>query len=517
MTDSLPTRNPPRLEVHRASAPTAGSTSGRRAVQRLRTRSRACQHPAHEPRRQRSSRCSPAASATASASTGTRRHGSCGSPTTAATCSATTCRATSSTASRKPGLHFGFPYCHSGRRRPIPSSARSAACTEFDAAGAEAGRARRGARHALLHRHACSPPAYRNADLHRRARLVEPQPTDRLPRDAWRRTTAPAVAAYEPFVEGSARGRRPAAARRPGPAGRRAGAARRLAADQRRQRRRDLSRLPRAGDLSAEQVSRASATVPAHRGRQSLSSLKERLSALPVARLKGLRRGIEKESLRAQASGALALTPHPRGARFGADAPEHHHRLQRSRRSSSITGAHAGASRGPVEELDADPPVRLPCASATRCCGCASMPCGLPTDETIPIGRYGSSNVGPRQERLPHGPGPPLRPAHADDLGHPLQLVAARRLERRVFRADPQLPPPRVPAAVPVRRLAGRLFELRRRPPARAAGARPRTPCTCRMARRCAWGGWATRATRRPRSRSATTASTAMPPRCRTR
>ncbi len=23
-----------------------------------------------------------------------------------------------------------------------------------------------------------------------------------------------------------------------------------------------------------------------------------------------------------------------------------------------------------------------------------SMPCGLPTDETIPIGRYGSSNVG---------------------------------------------------------------------------------------------------------------------------
>jgi glutamate--cysteine ligase len=24
----------------------------------------------------------------------------------------------------------------------------------------------------------------------------------------------------------------------------------------------------------------------------------------------------------------------------------------------------------------------------------SSMPCGLPTDETIPLGRYGSSNVG---------------------------------------------------------------------------------------------------------------------------
>jgi len=35
------------------------------------------------------------------------------------------------------------------------------------------------------------------------------------------------------------------------------------------------------------------------------------LKDLTPARLKGMGRGIEKESLRAQPSGALALTPHP--------------------------------------------------------------------------------------------------------------------------------------------------------------------------------------------------------------
>ena len=41
------------------------------------------------------------------------------------------------------------------------------------------------------------------------------------------------------------------------------------------------------------------------------STLQERLGALSPARLKGMRRGIEKESLRAQPDGKLALTPHP--------------------------------------------------------------------------------------------------------------------------------------------------------------------------------------------------------------
>ena len=42
-----------------------------------------------------------------------------------------------------------------------------------------------------------------------------------------------------------------------------------------------------------------------------MDTLKDRLAALTPDRLRGIRRGIEKESLRAQADGKLALTPHP--------------------------------------------------------------------------------------------------------------------------------------------------------------------------------------------------------------
>ena len=42
-----------------------------------------------------------------------------------------------------------------------------------------------------------------------------------------------------------------------------------------------------------------------------MSHLQEALSTLAPARLQGIRRGIEKESLRATPTGALALTPHP--------------------------------------------------------------------------------------------------------------------------------------------------------------------------------------------------------------
>ena len=39
--------------------------------------------------------------------------------------------------------------------------------------------------------------------------------------------------------------------------------------------------------------------------------LQERLRTLPAGALAGLKRGIEKESLRVRPDGALALTPHP--------------------------------------------------------------------------------------------------------------------------------------------------------------------------------------------------------------
>ncbi|HQZ57390.1 MAG TPA: glutamate--cysteine ligase, partial [Ottowia sp.] len=42
-----------------------------------------------------------------------------------------------------------------------------------------------------------------------------------------------------------------------------------------------------------------------------MDSLSDRVAALSPDRLRGIRRGIEKESLRAQPDGQLALTPHP--------------------------------------------------------------------------------------------------------------------------------------------------------------------------------------------------------------
>src|ERR1700681_3627903 len=44
---------------------------------------------------------------------------------------------------------------------------------------------------------------------------------------------------------------------------------------------------------------------------QPAAHCQERLNALPREVLRGLRRGIEKESLRVRPDGALATTPHP--------------------------------------------------------------------------------------------------------------------------------------------------------------------------------------------------------------
>jgi hypothetical protein len=70
---------------------------------------------------------------------------------------------------------------------------------------------------------------------------------------------------------------------------------------------------------------------------------------------------------------------------------------------------------------------------AASCCGRPACPAACPRTRPFrwPLRQL---QCGPRQERVPHGPGPPLRPAHADHLGHPLQLVAARREQRAVFR-----------------------------------------------------------------------------------
>jgi glutamate--cysteine ligase len=125
--------------------------------------------------------------------------------------------------------------------------------------------------------------------------------------------------------------------------------------------------------------------------KSSPSNLHERLAALPPATLKGMRRGIEKESLRVKPDGALSTTPHPPA--LGSALKHPHITTDFSEAQLElITGAHASVEAC-LEELE-----RIH-QFVYRHIGeevmwCASMPCGLPSESFIPIGRYGNSNVG---------------------------------------------------------------------------------------------------------------------------
>jgi glutamate--cysteine ligase len=126
--------------------------------------------------------------------------------------------------------------------------------------------------------------------------------------------------------------------------------------------------------------------------------LGDRLQALDPARLKGMRRGLEKESLRAQPGGALALTPHPAALGSALTHPAITTDFSESQ-VELVTAAHAGLADGAGAALDELTQVHQFTYRTMKALGdemlwVSSMPCGLPTDETIPIGRYGSSNVG---------------------------------------------------------------------------------------------------------------------------
>jgi glutamate--cysteine ligase len=118
----------------------------------------------------------------------------------------------------------------------------------------------------------------------------------------------------------------------------------------------------------------------------------ERLRALSPAVLKGLRRGIEKESLRVTPRGSLALTPHP--AALGSALKHPHITTDFSESQLElITGVHpsVAACLAELERIHQFVYGRI----GDEVMWCASMPCGLPDDEDgIPIGRYGSSNIG---------------------------------------------------------------------------------------------------------------------------
>ena len=105
-----------------------------------------------------------------------------------------------------------------------------------------------------------------------------------------------------------------------------------------------------------------------------------------------MRRGIEKESLRALPDGTLALTPHP--AALGSALTHPHITTDFSESQLElITGVHADVEAC-LEELTQIHQFVYRVPIGDEMLWVASMPCGLPADETIPIGRYGTSNVG---------------------------------------------------------------------------------------------------------------------------
>ncbi len=119
--------------------------------------------------------------------------------------------------------------------------------------------------------------------------------------------------------------------------------------------------------------------------------LQQRLDALPREALRGLRRGIEKESLRVRPDGTLATTRHP--VLLGSTLT---HPFITTDFSESqlelITGVHVSAGSCLKELTEIHQFVYR--AIGNEVLWCASMPCSLPADDAIPIGRYGSSNVG---------------------------------------------------------------------------------------------------------------------------
>lgn len=122
-----------------------------------------------------------------------------------------------------------------------------------------------------------------------------------------------------------------------------------------------------------------------------MTSLNERLLTLAPERMQGIRRGIEKESLRTSPSGQLAQTAHPRA--LGSALTNPHITTDFSEAQVElVTGAHASV-QDCLQELTQIHQFVYQALDHEQL-WVSSMPGALPADEAIPIGQYGSSNVG---------------------------------------------------------------------------------------------------------------------------
>ncbi len=117
----------------------------------------------------------------------------------------------------------------------------------------------------------------------------------------------------------------------------------------------------------------------------------DRLNDLPRDVLTGLTRGVEKESLRVRPDGALATTTHPAPLGSALTHPCITTDFSESQ-LELITGVHATGDACVRELTEIHQAVYRAIGDELLWCG--SMPCKLPQDDAIPIGRYGTSNLG---------------------------------------------------------------------------------------------------------------------------
>ena len=117
----------------------------------------------------------------------------------------------------------------------------------------------------------------------------------------------------------------------------------------------------------------------------------DRLHALPREALTGLLRGVEKESLRVRLDGTLATTPHPAPLGSALTHPNITTDFSESQ-LELITGVHTTGDACVRELTEIHQAVYRAIGDELLWCG--SMPCKLPHEDAIPIGRYGTSNLG---------------------------------------------------------------------------------------------------------------------------
>jgi glutamate--cysteine ligase len=122
-----------------------------------------------------------------------------------------------------------------------------------------------------------------------------------------------------------------------------------------------------------------------------MQTISQALGSLTDSRILGILRGVEKESLRALPNGELAMTPHPEALGSALTHPNITTDFSESQ-VELITGVHAGV-RQCLEELTQVQHATVQ-ALGDEMLWVSSMPCVLPADDAIPLGQYGTSNVG---------------------------------------------------------------------------------------------------------------------------